>query len=456
MILIRCFLWGLVAVMTLQGFLNADEYGSAASFLGGMGISLSIWGETLGNNMAFWSGPSFVPLPRVIATAALHETARHPGLKMIPQLQATIKIHQATWARFRERGVTAMLAHSDLVGGLMSEPAARALWTPWIDAKERVERELEEARGQTCTVLMWEYAVCSSAEGNVSRLEAELTRVAPVAAEWSRVLAQDSRASASALATLVGVQESNNYTFDAFAVGLAMLHDVTNVDDPRIAALLSLAHNISLFLTSSGGNSWLRRIVYSLLTVEVWTACLDHVRQRESRVRDLMITAGVNEMMHAHERILNESLLTVADADEKLVQDWFGEMGAYAWWLPDEIPPLVRRCVGQEAGDCSRIGPTEITALSVQIGERSKIVEDWTRRIFIGMWNAMPAIVLLFGMELVIICIPKRLGLQQPVQIQSPLQSPVQPPPMLGYHTRSRARERSRARSQNPLLLRNV
>jgi hypothetical protein len=371
---------------------------------------------------------------------------------MIPQLQATIKVHQATWTRFRERGVTAMLAHSDLIGGLMSEPAARALWVPWIDAKERVERELEEAREQTCTVRIWESTTCSIAEGNVSRLEAELARVAPVAAEWLLVLAQDSRASASAL---VGAQESSDYTFDGFAAGLAMLHDVTNVDDPRIEALLSLAHNISLFLTSSGGNSWLRRIVYSLLTVEIWTACLDHVRQRESRVRDLMITAGVNEMMHTHERILNESLLMVGDADEKMVQDWFGEMGAYAWWLPDDIPPLVRRCVGQEAGDCSRIGPTEITALSVQIGERSKIVEDWTRRTFIGMWNAMPAIVMLFAMELVIICIPIRFGLQQVQQVQPQVQQQVQQQvqtPMIGYHTRSR----TRARSQNPLLLRNV
>jgi hypothetical protein len=122
-----------------------------------------------------------------------------------------------------------------------------------------------------------------------------------------------------------------------------------------------------------------------------------------------MIVAGVQDLMNTNERILNASLLTVASAtDKKKVQDWFGEMSAYAWWLPEDIPSLVRRCAGQEAGDCTRIGPTEITALSAQIGERSKIVEDWTRRIFIGMWNAMPAVCLLFIVELIILCMPKR------------------------------------------------
>jgi hypothetical protein len=122
-----------------------------------------------------------------------------------------------------------------------------------------------------------------------------------------------------------------------------------------------------------------------------------------------MITAGVNELTLVNERVLNASLLTVSGATERAtVQNWFAEMSSYAWWLPDDIVSLVRRCIAQEAGDCTRIGPTEITAISVQIGEQSKIVEDWVRRIFIGMWNAMPALAVLLAVELIVICMPKR------------------------------------------------
>jgi len=130
---------------------------------------------------------------------------------------------------------------------------------------------------------------------------------------------------------------------------------------------------------------------------------------RESRVRRLMISAGVQELFTVHERIMNASLVITSNAAEvRLIQDWFGEMSGYAWWLPEDIPTLVRRCIGQEAGDCSRIGPTEIVALSSQIAERSRIVEDWIRRIFIGMWNGLPAIGLLFAVELVILCMSMR------------------------------------------------
>jgi hypothetical protein len=396
-------MWTLVGVMTLQGYLNADEYGSAASFFGGMGLTMSIWKETMGSTLAFWSTPTFVPLPRVLVTAALHETARHPGLKMIPALQKTIKSHQVTWERFRVRSMDQMMIHADLVGGLLSDPDARPLWSPYSSMKEKAEASLLETKTRLCYILG-----SSSCLQTGQTLEVEIRHLTKVNEQWDRVLTLSHLASASHLENAL-THGKNNFIFSPFADALSRLHNVTDPGDERVAALHQLASNIAWSLTESGGNSWYRRLLESLLVTEIWDGCLAHIRNRERRVRDLMIVAGVQDLMNTNERILNASLLTVASAtDKKKVQDWFGEMSAYAWWLPEDIPSLVRRCAGQEAGDCTRIGPTEITALSAQIGERSKIVEDWTRRIFIGMWNAMPAVCLLFIVELIILCMPKR------------------------------------------------
>lgn len=411
--LIRCFLWTLVGVMTLQGYLNADEYGSAASFFGGMGLTMSIWSETMGSTMAFWSTSTFVPLPRAVVTAALYETARHPGLKMIPALQKTIKAHQATWERFRVRSMDQMLNHADLVGGLLSDPDGRSLWTRWQLKKEEAEMALAAAKRKVCSFQVFESAACKTASAAVQTLTAEVRQLSAVVDHWERVLSLSRTASASHLWTASALAlaslKNSSYMFSEFDVGLARLHDVTEPDDERLGLLKEMAHNISWSLTEHGGNSWYQRILESLLIVELWDECLAHIRQRERRVRDLMIVAGVDDLTNTNERILNASLLTVTGAaDKKKIQDWFGEMSGYAWWLPEETPSLVRRCVGQEAGDCTRIGPTEITALSAQIGERSKIVEDGVRRVFIGMWNAMPAVCLLFIVELIVLVIPKR------------------------------------------------
>jgi hypothetical protein len=72
-----------------------------------------------------------------------------------------------------------------------------------------------------------------------------------------------------------------------------------------------------------------------------------------------MMAAGVKDLMNAHERVFNATLRVVpaaTTADMQRVHDWFGEMAGYAWWLGDDIPAIVRRCVGQEGGDCIRIG----------------------------------------------------------------------------------------------------
>jgi hypothetical protein len=52
--------------------------------------------------------------------------------------------------------------------------------------------------------------------------------------------------------------------------------------------------------------------------------------------------------------------------------------------------------------------------------ERERIVDDWSRRIFIGMWNGLPAIGLLFVLEIVVLCMERRLPLSTVPQIQEP------------------------------------
>jgi hypothetical protein len=173
---------------------------------------------------------------------------------------------------------------------------------------------------------------------------------------------------------------------------------------------------------------------------------MDHVRAREARVRDLMITAGVQELWAAHERAQSASVKAVAEEKQGLVKDWFGEMASYAWWLPDEVPGIVRRCIGQEGGDCIRIGPTEIQGIAAQHVERNRILEDWTRRLFIGMWNAMPIIGILFVLEIVVLLLPQRRIVhiveteELRPELEERLVGPPAPPAPMKRLTRSRAR----------------
>jgi hypothetical protein len=414
MFLIRLFLWTLVAVMTLQGFLHADEYGSAASLIGGMSLTMSIWGEAA--RSFFASVPKFVPLPRAFVVAALHETARHPGLHIVPSLQRKIKEHQRTWDRFREREMEWMLEHADLVGGLLSDPDATLLWSHWTPQVGALEAELATAQKAICSVSTFHQVTCQAAADLVARLEAELVAAKAAQTEWNQVLQLSRWASASGIYTVAVAGGNSTHTFSQFAQEIARLHDVTEPDDARLWALVESSNSIAWNLTVGFQNKvpipqnyWFRRLIESLLVAEAWNGCLEHVRARESRVRRLMVAAGIQELFNVHERILNASLVVVtAAADVRLVQDWFGEASGYAWWLPEDLPALVRRCISQEAGDCVRIGPTEIVALSSQIAEKSKIVEDWVRRVFIGMWNAMPCIGVLFAVELVMLCMSMR------------------------------------------------
>jgi hypothetical protein len=236
-------------------------------------------------------------------------------------------------------------------------------------------------------------SACQQIEEEYETLTAKLQKEQAAESAWSFTLGfWDSSSSRKAERWWSATQEEDlRDTFVAFQEALKRLHNVTEVSDSYLQFVL--AHRPS---TVALIDPWIRRLLASLGEGDVWSAAMDHVRAREARVRDLMITAGVQELWAAHERTLAASIKAVAEEKQGLVRDWFGESASYAWWMPDEVPGIVRRCIGQEGGDCVRIGPTEIQALAAQHVERNRILEDWTRRLFIGMWNAMPIIGILF------------------------------------------------------------
>ena len=408
---IRVFLWGLVAAMTLQGFLHADEYGSAISFFGGVSLTLSIWKESLWSHMralipgAHTHSHMEEGLPRALVVSALQESTRHPGLQTLPTLRRALADHRRSWDEFREEEVQWMLSHADLIGALRSE--GRGLWGPaWAD-RTAAEQHYATVKSKQCTLGFG--TSCSALKASLALAHTELVTAEQRVSAWERLLAMDPTLpllewwNATAL---VSVSEQVMDQLDRFAGALTTLHNVTTPQDVRVKTLQT---NTSMIADAMDGSCrWRGPIVRSLLLRDLWSTCLAHIHRRESRVQELMVATGVQDLYNTHERLLAASLRSVGAPAAAIVQSWFDAVANYAWWLSEDVPAIVRRCVGQTAGDCRRIGVTEITSLMAQYDERSRIVKDWTRCLFIGMWNAMPAIGLLFVVEAVVLLIPRR------------------------------------------------
>jgi hypothetical protein len=206
-------------------------------------------------------------------------------------------------------------------------------------------------------------------------------------------------------------------SFTHFRRTVDLLFDVEWPTDSRIGAHLGEVRRFAQRVATD--SPWLEKLVASLLEGEMWAACEEHVRRREGRVRELRIGTGVQELMNIHERTLNASVRVASNLGEtRLIQDWFGIIAGYGWWLGDDIPGLVRRCLTVESGDCARIGATEIAALMRQMDERAQLLDDWTRRLFIGMWNAMPAVGILFIVELCVVCVSLRVQAKREVVLR--------------------------------------
>jgi hypothetical protein len=401
------FLWGLVAAMTIHGFLHADDYGTASTVLGGVSLTMSIWKESLSEatRSLFWTQPRYVGIPRALVVAALKETALHPGIHTIPDLQRALQRHQYAWDLFRNEEVQWMLTHADLVGGLLSDPEGQDVWVFWEARLADQRIHLIAAKEAACPLpkqLALKITACKQHEDAIDAYTAAVAHTSEAVEIWNKILYYNDYIPANVWWAATHRREP--IAFEHFYLQLKHLHNVSDPGDARVSHLIQDADRYPSIIPSL--TSWEHRLMKSLLLGDIWKSCLEHIRRRENRVRDLMMAAGIQDMMNAHDRALNASMRSVKDP--KLVQDWFGEMAGYAWWMGDDIPNIVRRCVGQEGGDCARIGPTEIASLSAQMVEKRRIVGDWFRRIFIGMWNGLPVVLLLFVMELIIICIPRR------------------------------------------------
>jgi hypothetical protein len=440
MFYIRLFLWGLVAAMTLHGALHADEYGTAASLVGGVTMTMSVWSESVFASIKGFltAEPKFVGLPRALVTVAIQESARHPIIKTLPRLKSTMESHQRTWSAFRDEYVSWSLRHMDLIGGLQTEGAY--VWNFWTARARATAAALNRTNEERC-IFPESMSACQEIEEEYETLAAKLQKEQAAESAWSFTLGfWDSSSSRKAERWWSATQEEDlRKVFVAFQEALKRLHNVTEVTDSYLQFVLR-----HLPSTDALVDPWIRRLLASLGEGDVWSAAMDHVRAREARVRDLMITAGVQELWAAHERTLAASIKAVAEEKHGLVRDWFGESASYAWWMPDEVPGIVRRCIGQEGGDCIRIGPTEIQGIAAQHVERNRILEDWTRRLFIGMWNAMPIIGILFVLEIVVLLLPQRRivhiveGLRP--ELEERLVGPPAPPVPVKRLTRSRAR----------------
>jgi hypothetical protein len=134
-----------------------------------------------------------------------------------------------------------------------------------------------------------------------------------------------------------GLENATLVAIEAFRAELETLHDVRTRWNVRLRELRRYADAVGNTLDDA--TAWQSRLASSLLTGEIWAACMRHVRRREGRVRELMAATGVQDLYNAQERVLNASLrVTASAAERQTVTDWFGEIASYAWWPGDDLP----------------------------------------------------------------------------------------------------------------------
>lgn len=400
MIGVRLFLWALVAAMTIQGFLNADTYGTSPTMLGGMGLTLLIWKESVTSVFSDWKG-----VPRAFVVAALKETVKHPEIQHVPRLQRRSKEIRKALDEFRTEYIAWRVEFSDLVGALQSDVEGRALWTPVVQRYRETAAALDEATGQQKELCdrLWVTESCDDARRLVSeRSQAHITSsefALPLvdildfrqvrAGDWWRVQADSSKRQGD---------------LDVFYRSLETLYNVSGHSDVRVATALGQIPGLTVEL-----DYWRAYIFRVLLRGDVWSACLGYVMSQDTRIHEIMVASGYQEMAHSVARVKNASL---AGLDDKgTAETWFDEAAAWGWWLSDEIPAIVRRCVGQTYGECRLIGPTEISSMVARMAEGRRVAEDWSRRALIGLWNGLPALAIVVCLDIILICLkPNRDG----------------------------------------------
>ena len=192
---------------------------------------------------------------------------------------------------------------------------------------------------------------------------------------------------------------------DVFYRSLETLYNVSGHSDVRVATALGQIPGLTVEL-----DYWRAYIFRVLLRGDVWSACLGYVMSQDTRIHEILIASGYQEMAHSVARVKNASLAGLVD--KGAAETWFDEAAAWGWWLSDEIPAIVRRCVGQTYGECRLIGPTEISSMVARMTEGRRVAEDWSRRALIGLWNGLPALAIVVCLDLILICLKPNPGRQ--------------------------------------------
>ena len=368
--------------------MNAETYGSAPTMLGGMGLFLSVWKESATSIFTEWNG-----LPRGFVVAAIKETQRHPGILNVPIIQRRLTAIQHTLTDFRSKDLSWYVEYAEIIGGLLADEEARQIWSPIIDRAANATVVAKACRWKCRTVV-------------------EEMRVAEAAAKpWRQVMDFRRIPASDILNASTGLIQ--------FYSALQTLHNVTGLHDVRIQQIMK---RIPALVT--GYDYWRSLLFRSLLVGDVWAMCIQHMKMQDTRIHEILVLSGFQELQHVHERILNASLHGLSDATRRTVMPWFEEAAHWSWWLSDDIPLIVKRCALRNSGDCALIGPTEITSLVNRAAEGRRIADDWLRCILIGLWNALPVVGIIFCLELMVaVIVGCRVPRYEPIQLKkSPLQ----------------------------------
>jgi hypothetical protein len=183
MLAVKLFLWILVATLFMQGFLNAESYGSAPTMLGGMGLTMAILKESLFTT-------NLIGIPRIFVQIAIKETQRHPSTAKIPIIQKRIKILQHSLKELREADLMWSLDYSDLVSGLLADDDALALWNPIFKLKQNLIERMNRLRlneAEICNTL-WITIHCNNLRRRMELVRYELVNVTILAKPWEEIL----------------------------------------------------------------------------------------------------------------------------------------------------------------------------------------------------------------------------------------------------------------------------
>jgi hypothetical protein len=391
---IRAFLWCLVGAMTLQGYFHAAELGAAPTWMTATALQMTAWQErVMAATVGWWTGRApWVGLPRSVVLSVLQETGRHPegGARVtVPESVITaryleqVQAEQLQWS----------LRHGDVVAATLYAPER-----PHGPGEEAI-KALDAAR---CWRVQFNTAHCRAQEA-AWEAAVEAQRLADL---WTGILQIPAHVSVSTWLRETGREELANWVDRVYGL-VRPLHNLTALTDERLLAVWAALRQ--------GPVS--EPLVTSLMEGEIWAQLHLFAMQRDSRMRMALLGAGYLDQWTVQEKLRNSTLRLVQKEEERaLVESWFAEIAGRAWWVSEETPALMRRCLSVEVGDCMRIGPTEIEALAAQILERGRIREDWLRRIFLGMWSALPAMGLLFLLEIVVLGVQSRKTAAGPVE----------------------------------------